>query len=49
MTDIDPAEDIEIIRGFALVTARLPLTGRVSQEWLAHFNMLAREHDAGQV
>jgi hypothetical protein len=48
MTDIDPAADIDIYRGFALVTARFPLTGHVSQEWLAAYNMLARKRAAHQ-
>jgi hypothetical protein len=43
MTDIDPAADIEIHRGFAQVTARIPLTGHVSQDWLAHYKMLAHQ------
>lgn len=43
MTDIDPAADIEVSRGFAQVTIRMPLTGLVSQEWLSHYNGLAHK------
>ena len=41
MTDIDRAADIEVSRGFAQVTVRIPLTGLVSQEWLSHYQTLA--------
>jgi hypothetical protein len=43
MTDIDRAADIEVSRGFAQVTVRIPLTGHVSQEWLLHFQTLAHK------
>ena len=43
MTDIDRAADIEIGRGFAQVTIRIPLTGLVSQEWLSVYNSLAHK------
>jgi hypothetical protein len=41
MTDIDRAADIEVSRGFAQVTVRIPLNGLVSQEWLSVYNALA--------
>jgi hypothetical protein len=34
MTDIDRTADIDISRGFAQMTVRIPLTGHVSQEWV---------------
>jgi hypothetical protein len=43
MTDIDRAADIDVSRGFAQVTVRIPLTGHVNQEWLSHFKNLARK------
>jgi hypothetical protein len=43
MTDIDRAADVEIARGFAQVTVRIPLIGHVSQEWLSFYNMLAQK------
>ena len=43
MTDIDRAADIEVSRGFAQVTVRIPLTGLVSQEWLSHYQSLAHK------
>ena len=43
MTDIDRAADIEVSRGFAQVTVRIPLTGLVSQEWLSVYNSLAHK------
>jgi hypothetical protein len=45
MTDIDPATDIEVRRCFAEVTVRIPLAGHVSDEWLAHYKMLARKRN----
>ncbi len=42
MTDIDCTADIEVSRGFAQVTVRIPLTGHVNEEWLSHFTNLAR-------
>src|SRR6516165_2748562 len=41
MTDIDHAADIEVSRGFAQVTIRIPLTGPVSEEWLSAYKSLA--------
>ena len=41
MTDIDRAADIEVSRGFAQVTVRIPLTGQVSEEWLSAYKSLA--------
>jgi hypothetical protein len=46
MADIDPAADIEIHRGFAQVTVRIPLAGHVSQEWLTHYKSLASKRNA---
>src|SRR5262249_7268484 len=46
MTDIDRAADIEVSRGFAQVTVRIPLTGLVSQEWLSVYNSLAHKRIA---
>lgn len=43
MTDIDPGADIEVIRGFAQVTVRLPLAGQVSREWVSTYNSLAHK------
>lgn len=43
MTDMDRAADIEVIRGFAQVTVRMPLTERVSQQWVSHYNSLAHQ------
>ena len=43
MTDIDRAVDIEVNRGFAQVTVRIPLTGIVSQEWLSVYQSLAHK------
>jgi hypothetical protein len=43
MTDIDRTADIEVSRGFAQVTVRIPLTGHVNQEWLSHFTHLAQK------
>jgi hypothetical protein len=43
MTDIDRAADIEVSRGFGQVTVQIPLTGHVSQDWLSHFQNLARK------
>ncbi len=43
MTDIDRTADIDVSRGFAQVTVRIPLTGHVNQEWLSHFTNLAHK------
>jgi hypothetical protein len=43
MTDIDPGADIDVNRGFAQVTVRIPLTGHVSQEWLSIYESLAHK------
>lgn len=43
MTDIDRTADIDVSRGFAQVTVRIPLTGHVNQEWLSHFTHLAQK------
>ena len=43
MTDIDQTADIEVSRGFAQVTVRIPLTGHVSQEWVSVFGSLAHK------
>jgi hypothetical protein len=43
MTDIDRAADIEVSRGFAQVTVRIPLTGHISQEWISRFGSLAHK------
>jgi hypothetical protein len=43
VTDIDRAADIDVSRGFAQVTVRIPLTGLVSQEWVSHFQALAHK------
>ena len=49
MADIDPAADIEIHRGFAQITVRIPLAGHVSQEWLTHYKSLASKRNARPV
>jgi hypothetical protein len=46
MTDIDRAADIEVSRGFAQVTVRIPHTERVSQEWLSYFQTMAHRWEA---
>ena len=43
MTDIDRTADIEVSRGFAQVTVRIPLTGHVNQEWVSQFTHLAHK------
>ena len=43
MTDIDRTADIDVSRGFAQVTVRLPLNVHVNQEWVSHFANLARK------
>ena len=43
MTDIDRTADIDVSRGFAQVTVRIPLTGHVNQEWVSAFTNLARK------
>jgi len=43
MTDIDRTVEIDVSRGFAQVTVRIPLTGAVSQEWVSHFTNLAHK------
>ena len=43
MTDIDRAADIEVSRGFAQVTVRIPLTVQVSRQWLSHYKTLAHK------
>jgi hypothetical protein len=43
MTDIDRTADIEVSRGFAEVTVRIPLTGHVSQERVSRFGSLAHK------
>jgi hypothetical protein len=43
VTDIDRTADIDVSRGFAQVTVRIPLTGLVSQEWVSHYQMLAHK------
>ena len=43
MTDIDPGGDIEVSRGFAQVTVRIPLAGQVSRQWVSHHNSLAHK------
>jgi hypothetical protein len=43
MTDIDRTAGIDVSRGFAQVTVRIPLTGHVNREWLSHFENLARK------
>ena len=42
MTDIDRTADIDVSRDPAWVTVRIPLTGHVSELWLAQFEDLAR-------
>src|SRR6185437_988613 len=34
MTGIDRTADIDVSRGFAQVTVRIPLSGHVNQEWV---------------
>jgi hypothetical protein len=43
MTDIDRTTDIDVSRGFAQVTVRIPLTEHVNQEWLLRFRNLAHK------
>jgi hypothetical protein len=43
VTDIDRTADIDVSRGFAQVTVRIPLTGLVSHEWVSHYQMLAHK------
>jgi hypothetical protein len=43
MTDIDRTADIDVSRGFAQVTVRIPLTGHVNQEWISYFANLAHK------
>jgi len=43
MTDIDRTADIDVRRGFAQVTVRIPLTGHVNEEWVSHFGNLAHK------
>lgn len=43
MTDIDRTTDIDVSRGFAQVTVRIPLAGHVNQEWLSCFTNRARK------
>jgi hypothetical protein len=43
VTDMDRTVDIDVSRGFAQVTVRIPLIGHVNQEWLSHFTNLARK------
>jgi hypothetical protein len=43
MTDIDRTADIDVSRGFAQVTVRIPLSGHVNQEWVSHFTHLAQK------
>jgi hypothetical protein len=43
LTNIDRAADVEVSRGFAQVTVRIPLTGQVSQEWLSVYKSLAHK------
>lgn len=43
MTDIDRTADIDVSRGFAQVTVRIPLSGPVNQEWVSHFTHLAQK------
>ena len=45
MTDIDPGADIEINHGEEHVTARIPLAGRVTHDWLRYYQKLARARD----
>ncbi len=42
MTDIDPSADIELTGANEHVTARLPLAGPVTGEWLGCYHRLAR-------
>ena len=43
MTDIDRTAEIDVSRGFAQVTVRIPLTEHVNQEWLSHYRLLAHK------
>jgi hypothetical protein len=43
MTGIDRTADIDVSRGFAQVTVRIPLTGHVSQDWVSRFGSLAHK------
>jgi hypothetical protein len=45
MTDIDPRADIEINHGEEHVTARIPLAGQVTNDWLRYYQKLARARD----
>jgi hypothetical protein len=45
MTDIDPGADIEINHGEEHVTARIPLAGQVTRDWLRYYQKLARARD----
>jgi hypothetical protein len=42
MTDIDPSADIELTGANEHVTARIPLAGQVSGQWLGCYHRLAR-------
>jgi hypothetical protein len=42
MTDIDPKSDIELHTVNEHVIARVPLAGRVTEEWLRCYQRLAR-------
>ena len=42
MTDIDPSADIELTAANEQVTARIPLAGQVTGEWLGCYHRLAR-------
>ena len=42
MTDIDPSADIELTGANEHVTARIPLAGQVTGEWLGCYHRLAR-------
>jgi hypothetical protein len=48
MTEIDRTADIDVSRGFAQVTVRIPLTRHVNREWLSHFANLVRKWVAHQ-
>ncbi len=41
MTDIDPEDEISISAGDGRVTAMMPLTGPVTQEWQHRYDALA--------
>jgi hypothetical protein len=45
MTDIDPGADIEINHGEEHLTAQIPLAGRVTNDWLRHYQKLAWARD----